>query len=296
METINNLSKYLHQSFQYFDSKMLNDSFGNLISSAILLLLLVIARIALLKTMRSWDWMENKTKKRLIFQLKNLTFLILVLGLIIIWAQELRAVALSLVAIAVAIVLATKEMLLCFLGGIYKISSRPFEIGDRIEVSNYRGTVTDHNVLTTTLFEIVPTGQGHQHTGRMVSIPNSLFLNNAIVNENTIKKFVLHLFSIPFKIEEDWEKAKKLLLKISEEACKSYTREAKKKLGRISEELGVEHINLNPSITVQFTSATEIKFLIRVSVPFLDRSAVEQQIKQNFLSLYFTKSKRKKKK
>ena len=295
MDILNSLSNP-QTIFQHFNKGMLGDELGNIISSIILLLLLAITRTALLKAMRTWDWMDNKTKKRLTFQFKNLILFILVLGIIIIWADELRAVALSLVAIAAAIVLATKEMLQCFLGGVYKLSSRPFEIGDRIEVGNYHGTVTDHNMLTTTLFEIVPSGQGHQHTGRIVSIPNSLFLSNAIINEMTTKKFVLHLFWIPFEIDENWEKAKKLLLKISNEACKPYMKEAKKKLGRISEELGLDYVNLNPRVDVQFTSAKEIRFLIRISIPFLDRSEIEQKIKQEFLAFYSTKNKKKKKK
>ncbi len=65
------------------------------------------------------------------------------------WNTEINEFALSLTAIAVAVVVASKEIILCFTGSIQRASSRSFRIGDWIEVGNTRGEVIEHNLMAT---------------------------------------------------------------------------------------------------------------------------------------------------
>src|SRR5690606_27740699 len=97
-----------------------------------------------------------------LFIAKRLPGIILLIGILFIWGQELRDFALSLVAVAAALVLATKEVILCLMGGLLKASTKLFENGDRISVSGYKGKVIDHTLLTTTLIE---TGPGRSNQG-----------------------------------------------------------------------------------------------------------------------------------
>mgnify|MGYP001215256827 CR=1 FL=1 len=60
------------------------------------------------------------------------------------------------VAIAVALVIATKELILCVSGALIKGGARSFNIGDRIQVKEFRGDVIDQNLLTTTILEVGP--------------------------------------------------------------------------------------------------------------------------------------------
>src|SRR5690606_32112227 len=85
-------------------------------------------------------------------------------------SAELRTVAISIVAIAVAFVVATKELILCITGSILKMASRSFVIGDRIQVKDFRGDVIDQNLLATTILEVGPGKLTHQRTGRMAVI------------------------------------------------------------------------------------------------------------------------------
>jgi small-conductance mechanosensitive channel len=67
---------------------------------------------------------------------------LLLLGLVLIWAPQLWTFALSLAAVAVEIVVATKEMILCISGSLMRASPRAFSVGDWIEVADVRGEVT----------------------------------------------------------------------------------------------------------------------------------------------------------
>ena len=98
-------------------------------------------------------------------------------GLVLIWPEQLRTLALFLVA--VAIVLATKELIRYLTGGFLKMAARSFPIGDRVEVNNLRGDVINQTMLTTTIMEIGPGQLTHQYTGRSIALPSSIFLSAA---------------------------------------------------------------------------------------------------------------------
>lgn len=64
---------------------------------------------------------------------------------------EIETFALSITAIAVALVIATKELILCVSGALYRASSKAFQIGDWIEIGPHFGEVVDHGIGSTTL-------------------------------------------------------------------------------------------------------------------------------------------------
>ncbi|MFT5604801.1 MAG: small-conductance mechanosensitive channel [Paracoccaceae bacterium] len=117
-------------------------------------LLLIVAVI----TLRALSWrfirrIVNAAELRRKWLVQSRNGLVL-LGLVIIWGEELRTLALSIVALAVAFVVATKELILCITGSIIKTASCSFDIGDRIQIKDYCGDVIDHNLLATTLLEV----------------------------------------------------------------------------------------------------------------------------------------------
>ena len=114
-------------------------------------------------------------------QIRAFSYAILALGIFAIWAAELQALAVSFAVLAMAIVWATKETLACFQGAIYRASTNAFAVGDRINIEGIRGDVIDHGLLGTLVLEV---GQGHQRTGRTISIPNSLFMTSPVLNES----------------------------------------------------------------------------------------------------------------
>lgn len=137
-----------------------------------LLLFVLVARALLSKLIRTGIQAPELRRKWLV-QTRNGLILVFLLGLVLIWGQELRTLALSIVAIAVAFVVATKELILCFMGSLVKGGARSFDIGDRIQVKDFRGDVIDQNLLATTIMEVGPGKLTHQRTGRATVIPNS---------------------------------------------------------------------------------------------------------------------------
>ena len=134
----------------------------NWVSTAVLIVLALIIRWGALRAVRRAGLPTSDIRRSWIVQIQNLT--------ISVGAGEIQEFAFSLAAAAVALVIGTKELIMCFLGGVLKMGSRAFRIGDRIEVNGLRGDVVDMNFFTTTVFEIGPGHILHQYTGRKLVI------------------------------------------------------------------------------------------------------------------------------
>ncbi|MCI5064735.1 hypothetical protein MRY87_03305, partial [bacterium] len=115
-----------------------NDWAANVLKSLCLVVLLIALRvganIALDKRIASSD-----LRLRWRIQIRNASFVLFFIGLIAIWGTELRTLALSLVAVAVAQIIATKEKIMCLMGSVFNAKSGSLSIGDRIILGEYRG-------------------------------------------------------------------------------------------------------------------------------------------------------------
>lgn len=248
-----------------------------LASTAILLCVVALLHSVSSRLIRRTTVSPDLRRKWLV-QMRNGLVLLFVLGLVVIWATELRTFALSVVAIAVALVVATKELILCITGSILRAGAQSFQIGDRIQVKDFRGDVIDQNILATTLMEIGPGKLTHQRTGRITVLPNSLFLSEPVINESYTHDYVLHVFTVPFKREDDWRRAQETLLAVAQRCCQPYLAEVVSHMRRLSERQGLDAPNVEPRVTIQIPTAGEVHLVVRVPVKATQRGYIEQSI------------------
>ncbi|MCB0391905.1 MAG: mechanosensitive ion channel [Bdellovibrionales bacterium] len=206
--------------------------------------------------------------------------------LIFIWFTQLQSLLVSFVAVAAALVLATKEIIMCVTGGILISISDHFKRGDRIEVDGLRGFVIQKNLTTTKLLEIGPEINSQQTTGKIITIPNSLMLNKAVKNESFFSGYSINLFSFPVndfsqiaKIEED-------LIKWAEEICQSYLEVAKTALHKFSLKEGVNIPSLAPRTKLILVEHEKIDVLLKMVVKNSEIADVEQTLLRKYLEKY----------
>ena len=189
-----------------------------IVSTAILAVALLVLRAILARAIRDNEKLPKEARRRWLVQVRNLFFLLFVLGIVMIWAEELRLFTVSIFAVAVATVIATKELIQCVTGTLLRTGSKSFKINDRIEVAGVRGEVIDHNLLTTTVLEV----SSHQLTGRAVVLPNSVFLGKPLINESYTHKYVLHSFKVPIKMDSEWSSAEQDLLTAADRSVTTF--------------------------------------------------------------------------
>ncbi len=223
-------------------------------------------------------------RRRWLIGIRNGALFLLIVGAIIIWAQELQSLLLSVVAIAAALVLATKELIMCVSGGLMRTSTGAFHIGDRIEINNYRGDVIDHGLFATTILEIGPGHSTHQLTGRTVVLPNSMFLAHPLINEMFGDDYVLHTFLVCIDRKAPWDEHEKALMESAHEVCGEYLEDARKFLEVVTARRNLDTINVDPRITVKLTDPSRIEMLVRVPVPSGRKGRTEQAILRHYLA------------
>ncbi len=266
--------------------KPLISSFG---STLILFTVIIILR-SLTSKFIARSVVSTELRRRWLVQVRNGAVLLLLLGLVMIWGEELRALALSIVAIAAAFVVATKELILCVIGSILKTGSGSFNIGDRIQVKDFRGDVIDQNLLSTTILEVGPGKLTHQRTGRMAVIPNGIFVSEPVINESYSRDYVFHVFTVPFHRNEDWQLAQQALLASANKHCDSYLETARTHMLRVSDRRGLDSISVNPKVTIQVPNANEIHLVVRFPAKSAQRSFIEQSILAEVLSKDFSRN------
>jgi small-conductance mechanosensitive channel len=213
--------------------------------------------------------------------LRNAVVLVAFVALASIWMDELRAFATAVVAFAVAFVIATKEFILCINGSFLRATTNAYAIGDRISIDGRRGDVIDLTLFSTTLLEVGPGENYHLRTGRTVVIPNSQLLVSAVVNESSMKPYVLHVFSVP--VDGDWQRAEQILLEAAQEETAPFLTDAKERMKRLETTHSLDGLPTQPRVHVQIPEAGKISLLVRTPTPIGRQGAIEQAILRKYL-------------
>lgn len=258
----------------------------NLPLTLVLVTVVVLLNILIVRLIFRNSRLSAEARRRWVWTTRNALLVIFILGMVLIWAPQLRTVAAALIAIALALVLATKELISCVTGAILRVSTNAYGIGDRIEIGSVRGNVVDHNWLTTTVLEIGPGQTTHQYTGRAMVVPNSLLLTTPVTNETYTKKYVLHVTRVPLKTLDDWQSAEKILLEAAWAHCGAYLEHAKKYMKDLEGRHWLDSPSVEPRVTIQLKDADHVDLLLRVPCPPEDTARFEQAILRHFLSSF----------
>ena len=252
---------------------------GNqLMSSLILVAVFVVARKLAEKLLRGREDFIPDDRRRLISWVRNAMVMVLVIGLILIWAPALRTFALSVTAFLVALVIATKELILCVTGGLLRTSTGAFSVGDWVRVGELRGEVVDQSILSVTLQEIEPPTRGHRFTGRTVTLPNSVFLTANVVNENFAKKFVYHTVEVVIDKEDDAAATAATMLRAMSDAIADSREVARRYNKMIRRRAGVEMPDIDPRVRLMTTNEARVRVAVTAFIPTGETERVEHAV------------------
>jgi len=205
------------------------------------------------------------------------------------WGEELRSLAISLAAVAVALVIALKEVMMSVIGGFVKASYKLFEVGDRITVGEIRGEVVDHNLYMTTLFEIGPGSVSNQFTGRQVKIPNSVFITSNFAITPAGNHFTLHIMIIPVSLDKNLFVKQEILKKCAEAVCAPYFPIAEEYITKMCLKQAVPIPEIKPRVFYQTKTPERAEFHVRIPVPFKTMAKTENKLQDMYLSELFKK-------
>jgi small-conductance mechanosensitive channel len=206
---------------------------------------------------------------------------VLVLGLVIVWAEVLSQAALVASGFAVALVLFHKDLILNVLGWWQKIMSGSFRIGDRVRVGEYRGDVLDYGVLSTTLMEVDSNATHGMRTGNVITLPNMLLLSESVINETLVLGFEWkeYRFTVPSAQRVAAEAA---LLQEAETLLAPYRAEVEAALQQMSQQYAFHPIGVAPTVYVEAKDG-EVVLTLRLATPARALRVTHDALTRSFL-------------
>jgi small-conductance mechanosensitive channel len=264
-------------------------SHSEFLSGLVAFSILIFIRHLIVRSVFKLQFSKPERKQKWMRVARTVTFLVLVLIFVLMWGQELRSLAISLAAVAVALVLALKEVIVSMIGGLVKASYKLFEVGDRITVGEIRGQVIDHNLYMTTLFEIGPGSVSNQFTGRQVKIPNSVFITENFTITPAGNHYTLHIMVVPVALDKDIFIKQEILKKCAEAVCAPYFSVAEEYITNMCLKQAVVVPEIKPRVFYQVKSPKIAEFHVRIPVPFKTMARTENKLQDMYLSELFKK-------
>ena len=254
-----------------------------IVRSLMLVAVLLLIRVVVGRILSSNVSVPVEERRRWSISTRNFLFISGLAGIGMIWANELQTIAVSMLAFAAALILATKELILCVSGFVVRHASNSYSLGDHIEVGSIRGRVVDIGLLSTTVMEIGPQHNAPQMTGRALTFPNSLLLSNAVIRENYMGDYVMHIINIPMGYHIPPSRAQRLLLEAAEQHCQQHVEAAREHMERMAERYLVDTPSVEPRIGMQAVDEKRYQLILRIAIPAKERQRIEQAIIHQFM-------------
>ena len=266
------------------DSSYLIQLFINnkLVITSVFIIIIFLIKYSIVKVIKR----KSKNNKRpQINMVNNIFTILIIITLFNIWSEEIQKFAFSIAAFIVAIVLATREFIQCFIGFIYLLSSRPFSIGDWVQVGNHYGEVHSTDWAKLTLLEVDK--DDYQYTGKTLYLPNSQLITSVIKNLNFLKRYAMHHFTIvrdnsvnPFEfIDELYERAHLY--------CDNFKDVAIRYNQLIENRLDISIAGPDPHIQIATSELGDTQVFFTIFCPTEKAMEIEQKLTSDFMKLWF---------
>lgn len=217
---------------------------------------------------------KNYIKKKV----DQTTHLLIVLGMFFLWFSQLQSVFVSLLVVATAFVLAFKELIMCLTGGILLQAGRSVKVGDRITINDFKGYVVEKNLLTTKILQIGSGKYSIQTNGNVLTIPNSLLLNNILINESYFQGFSIRSFIFKVPDLKSIDKFEAYLLEKAREISGPYERQAEVQIHKFCKKEGILIPSVEAKTRIIIDDNNNVSILLKIPVKSSDAAGVEQDV------------------
>jgi small-conductance mechanosensitive channel len=252
-----------------------------LLGTLVVIVAVLAANLTITAVLRTRSWLSRDTKLRTSIFWRNFSLLLALISLAFVWRAELRAAALSLAALSVALVLAGKELLISILGYIHRTTSGSFEFGNVIEINGVKGEVIDQTLLSTTVLEM---SEEHLFTGRTIQFPNSFYVAHPLKNHSRLGAYQLGLLAVPLPATTNADEESRKLIDVTREVCQDFVAPAQAALRELEGEQFVVMPSAEPRVTVRLVDAGKITLVLRYPCPADQRTRTEQNIITRYLA------------
>ncbi|WP_051275527.1 mechanosensitive ion channel family protein [Aestuariibacter salexigens] len=259
------------------------------ITTLVVIASLILINQLIARSMRARSKLKGEDKRHHINTFKQLSNAFILLVILAIWSSEVQHFAISIAAFTVAIVLATKEFIQCFLGFIYYLGAKPFRVGDWIHLrGNIMGEVVTIDWAKTALLEVDE--ETLDYTGKHVYIPNSQLVTQTVKNMNFLRRYTMHEFTMTFEPSVPVFQYLRQIEQLAKERCEHFRDIAERYKSLIERHLDIEFIAIDPVVALDTNQYAKTTLTIAMFCPTNEAARIQQQITQQVMARLYQPS------
>lgn len=215
----------------------------------------------------------------------------IVLGLICfflllkIWLNQTANFSTYLGLLSAGLAIALQDVITSIAGWVYILTVKPLSVGNRIQIGDKTGDITDIKFLQFSLLETGNWVDADQPTGRILYFPNSFVFKNSIANYDGGFEYIFSEMPITITFESDWKKARKILQTILHNQVQETREGAARQIRKASREMKLQFSHLDPRVILSVADCgvvLTLRFLCKVR----ERRFQESRVWEGVLSAF----------
>lgn len=175
---------------------------------------------------------------------------IFIITMAFIWVDAFQDLPTYLGLVSAGIAIALADVLKNMAGWVFILSRRPFQVGDRVEVTGLKGDVVDVRLFRFTLMEVSGWVEAEQSTGRLVHVPNGVVFSQPVANYTEGFAYVWEEVPILVTFESDWKLAEQLVLQALADEAPDVERIAGPRIRETARRYSIRIGTLTPTVYV----------------------------------------------
>ncbi len=213
------------------------------------------------------------------------TVVVIGIGTILfVWLGSGGSFTVAMGILGAGIAFAAQQSIGSFAGYVSILSSRLFQIGERVSMGGVEGDVLDISLLRTTLMEIGGWVKADQYTGRVVTVANSVIFTDPVFNYTQLWPYVWDEIMIPVPYGSDWRHAVEIMLAHGNEYTAGIMPEARARLKDLEKRYpALVRTPVEPILYVVMTD-NWVELTMRYVVEARNRRLVKAQLFQELLN------------
>ena len=219
---------------------------------------------------------------------KTISYAALLLGLLLIgvtWVERAGSLATYLGLFSAGLAIALKDIVANLAGWAFISWSRPFEVGDRVQIGSHAGDVIDLHPLQFTLNEIGNWVAADQSTGRIIHVPNGRVLSEPLANYDKGFRYIWNEIPVTVTFDSNWKKAKEILEAVALRHAEHLTDQLERDLLEASRQYLIAYTKLTPIVYTKGVTdgiCLTLRYLIRSRFRRGSENAIWQDVLVEF--------------
>ena len=163
---------------------------------------------------------EETELKKFYHWRKTVQYTIVFLGFLLIgniWISNFQSITTFLGLLSAGIAIALKDIFVNIAGWMFILWRRPFDIGDRIQIGEFKGDVVDTRFFQFSILEVGNWVDAEQSTGRIIHVPNGMVFSAPQANYSQGFDYIWNEQRINISLNSDYKRAKLILNEMLDE-------------------------------------------------------------------------------